>query len=137
MKDWDPELYLKFKSDHREDGGGSRVGDLGRFFQKHDVLHPEEYYDILANCSSDFQIWETICGHALPSRRALIEWVRATLLRPYEEQLAPARGMDEATQPVSSCRDALYGRFRLCAAAVFLRGGAAVAFTFPCFGIEN
>lgn len=47
------------------------------------TLEPEEYYNILSNCATDFSIWETVYYHIMPSHEALIDWVRETRLRPY------------------------------------------------------
>lgn len=56
-------------------------------FEKNDTLSPEEYFDILSACSSSFEMWETVYYHAMPSHEHLIEWVRATRLRPYLDVL--------------------------------------------------
>ena len=61
------------------------LGD--RCFQSNDTLHPDEYYDILSKCSSDFQMWETTYYHSLPSHQALVDWVKGTRLRPYLDAL--------------------------------------------------
>ncbi|MGI6117691.1 MAG: methyltransferase domain-containing protein [Bilifractor sp.] len=53
-----------------------------------DTLMPDEYYDILAGCSSDFQIWQCLYCHALPSHESLIDWIRGTRLRRYESHLS-------------------------------------------------
>ena len=57
------------------------------FFENHDVLLPEEYFDILSGCSSQFDLWETVYYHALPSHAHLIDWVRSTRLHPYLDAL--------------------------------------------------
>lgn len=56
-------------------------------FNVNDTLSPDEYYDILSGCSSDFQLWETVYYHILPSHQALIDWVKGTRLRPYLDAL--------------------------------------------------
>lgn len=56
-------------------------------FEKNDTLSPKEYFDILSRCSSDFELWETVYYHAMPSHEQLIEWVRGTRLRPYLDVL--------------------------------------------------
>ena len=53
------------------------------YSEKNDALAPEEYYEILAACSSSFDIWETVYYHDMPSHEDLINWVRSTRLRPY------------------------------------------------------
>ncbi len=47
------------------------------------TLLPEEYFDILAACSSNFDIWETVYYHNMPTIQAMLEWVKGTRLRPY------------------------------------------------------
>lgn len=51
------------------------------------TLRPEEYYDILADISSDFSIWETVYCHRMRSHQDIIEWYRGTGLRPYLQSL--------------------------------------------------
>lgn len=64
-----------------------RLGDT--YFETNDTLEPEEYYEILTGCASEFQIWETVYCHALPSHQALVDWVKGTRLRPYLDALTP------------------------------------------------
>ncbi|MCC8159841.1 MAG: methyltransferase domain-containing protein [Oscillospiraceae bacterium] len=52
-----------------------------------EILSPEEYYNILAENSSGFDIWETSYYHSMPSHRSLLEWVKSTRLKPYLENL--------------------------------------------------
>ncbi|MBQ8134747.1 MAG: trans-aconitate methyltransferase, partial [Clostridia bacterium] len=58
------------------------------YFEKNDTLTPEEYYDILSGCASDFDIWETVYYHDLSSHQELTNWVRGTRLRPYLDCLS-------------------------------------------------
>lgn len=51
--------------------------------EKNGILSPEEYFDILSACSRDFDIWEKVYYHPMPSCRAILEWVKGTRLRPY------------------------------------------------------
>lgn len=44
---------------------------------------PEEYFDILSSCTKNFDIWETVYYHHMPSVEAMVEWVKGTRLRPY------------------------------------------------------
>lgn len=53
-------------------------------------LTPSAYYDLLAVLSRDFSLWQTTYCHRLQSHADLIEWYRATGLRPYLEALPPA-----------------------------------------------
>lgn len=57
------------------------------YFEKNDTLSPQEYFDLLSSCSSNFELWETVYYHAMPSHEHLIEWVRSTRLRPYLDVL--------------------------------------------------
>lgn len=47
------------------------------------TLTQEEYFDILSSCTDDFDIWETVYYHKMPSVEAMVEWVKGTRLRPY------------------------------------------------------
>ena len=51
-------------------------------------LYPEEYYDILSELSSDFNIWETTYYHTVNSNNAVIEWYKGSGLRPYLDMLS-------------------------------------------------
>lgn len=62
--------------------------------EQNDTLTPVEYYDILASCSADFQIWETKYYHSMPDCSAMLEWVRGTRLRPYLAHLGEKAGME-------------------------------------------
>ena len=61
----------------------ARWGLESKTLDVNEVLSPEEYFNILSSCSSSFDIWETVYYHALPSHRALVDWVKGTRLRPY------------------------------------------------------
>lgn len=47
------------------------------------TLLPEEYFDILSSCTDNFDIWETVYYHNMPSIEAMVEWIKGTRLRPY------------------------------------------------------
>ena len=55
---------------------------------KYNNLTTPEYYDVLSDISSDFEIWETTYCHRMPSYESIIEWYKGTGLRPYLEQLS-------------------------------------------------
>jgi trans-aconitate 2-methyltransferase len=76
-------LYLIIK----EIAADSKWNFENVYFERNDMLSPEEYFDILSSCSSNFEIWETVYYHALNSHEDLIHWVRETRLRPYLEVL--------------------------------------------------
>lgn len=52
------------------------------------TLTPEEYYDLLTECSTTFQMWQTTYYHVLPSHNAILEWYRSTGLKPYLDVLS-------------------------------------------------
>lgn len=54
------------------------------------VLSRSEYFNLLSEISSDFQLWETVYYHRMPSHEAILDWYRATGLRPYLSQLNTA-----------------------------------------------
>lgn len=51
------------------------------------TLLPEKYFDILADCSKSFDIWETVHYHNMPTIQAMPEWVKGTRLKPYLDVL--------------------------------------------------
>lgn len=51
------------------------------------TLLPEVYYEILSECASDFDIWETVYYHSMPSIEAMFEWIKGSRLRPYLQAL--------------------------------------------------
>lgn len=58
------------------------------------TLTPNQYYNILKDCSTSFHIWETIYYHNLPNHKALVEWVKGTRIRPYLAQLDAETGKE-------------------------------------------
>ena len=60
--------------------------------QPNETLTPLAYFDILADCSTSFEIWETKYYHCLEDHKALVEWVKGTRLRPYLDFLGETRG---------------------------------------------
>ena len=57
-------------------------------------LSTSEYYDVLSGISDDFEVWETIYCHRMPSYESIIEWYKGTGLRPYLEQLSETDAED-------------------------------------------
>lgn len=54
-------------------------------------LTQPEYFDLLAEVSSGFAIWETTYIHRMSSHEAILDWYRGTGLRPYLNGLPDAK----------------------------------------------
>lgn len=52
------------------------------------TLTGEEYFDILSSLTDNFDIWETVYYHNMPSVDAMTEWIKGTRLRPYLNALS-------------------------------------------------
>lgn len=52
------------------------------------ILKEEDYFELLAEISSDFSMWHTTYFHRMPSQQSIIEWYRSTGLKPYLEVLS-------------------------------------------------
>ena len=79
----DEPLYRIIAETTAEEKWGFRSVKL----EANETLTPEEYLNILSSCSRDFDLWETVYYHALPSHQALLDWVKGTRLRPYLDAL--------------------------------------------------
>jgi trans-aconitate 2-methyltransferase len=53
-----------------------------------DLLSVAGYYDLLAPLAAQVEVWHTIYQHVMDSAAAIVDWVRATGLRPYTELLS-------------------------------------------------
>lgn len=62
--------------------------------QTNGTLKPLEYYDILLNCASSFDIWETKYHYILPNHKALIEFVKGSRIRPHLDFLGNEKGRE-------------------------------------------
>lgn len=60
---------------------------LGKHTRVFYTLSTEEYYDILASLTDEFDIWKTIYHHKMKSHNDIIEWYKGTGLRPYLQAL--------------------------------------------------
>lgn len=54
------------------------------------VLTANKYYDLLAPLAEQVDIWRTTYYHPMPSAQAIVDWLRATGLRPFLEPLSGA-----------------------------------------------
>jgi trans-aconitate 2-methyltransferase len=71
------------------------------------VLTPEHYAEVLDSLGMvDLHVRLQVYGHHLDGAAAVVEWVRGTLLTPFEARLEP----DDYAQFVDSYRDALVER---------------------------
>lgn len=51
------------------------------------TLDVRNYARLLAKLSDDWQVWTVTYQHHMPSHESLIDWIRATRLRPYEAEM--------------------------------------------------
>ena len=63
------------------------IGDYTRL--RTELLSIGAYYDLLAPLAAEVDVWHTIYQHRMESAAAIVEWVRATGLRPFIDPLSP------------------------------------------------
>lgn len=63
------------------------IGDYTRL--RTELLDIGGYYDLLAPLAAEVDVWHTIYQHRMDSAAAIVEWVRATGLRPFVDPLSP------------------------------------------------
>ena len=63
------------------------IGDYTRL--RTELLSIGAYYDLLAPLAAEVDVWHTIYQHRMDSAAAIVEWVRATGLRPFIDPLSP------------------------------------------------
>ncbi|MBP3919900.1 MAG: methyltransferase domain-containing protein [Clostridia bacterium] len=54
------------------------------------TLTCEDYFDILSSLTSQFDVWETVYYHNMPSIDSMIDWIKGSRLRPYLHALNEA-----------------------------------------------
>lgn len=85
------------------------------------TLRQEEYFDLLADISADFTMWETVYMHRMPSHQAIMDWYSSTGLRPY---------LDAAVD--EDAREGFYQEvFRQVKEAYPVQANGEVIFRFP------
>ena len=55
--------------------------------QPNAALSGREYFDILSSITDQFDIWESVYYHNMPSIKAMVEWVKGSRLLPYIQAL--------------------------------------------------
>ncbi|MBO0663562.1 trans-aconitate 2-methyltransferase [Jiella sp. MQZ9-1] len=70
----------------------AKIGDADKIRAR--ILTAEAYYDLLAPHAASIDIWRTTYCHVLPGPAAIIDWVRATGLRPFLDLLNSAEQTD-------------------------------------------
>jgi trans-aconitate 2-methyltransferase len=69
-----------------EEPWASVLGDASRL--RAPVLSTSGYYDLLAQAGAEVDIWRTTYNHPLASPAAIVDWLRATGLRPFLDPLS-------------------------------------------------
>ncbi|HEX3775434.1 MAG TPA: trans-aconitate 2-methyltransferase [Polyangiaceae bacterium] len=64
------------------------LGDAARV--RAAILPAEGYYDLLVSAAARVEIWRTTYQHPMADAQAIVEWLRATGLRPFLEPLSAA-----------------------------------------------
>ena len=64
-------------------------------------LQQNEYFDVLGEMTQEFTMWESTYYHRMPSHAAMLEWYRATGMRPYLDKLNKAQ-QEEFERDVSA-----------------------------------
>jgi len=73
-------LHLAMQATASDSTWQPYTAGVGNFLEYHE---PDYYYSILDHLSRHIQIWESTYWHVLENHDALIEWYRATGMRPY------------------------------------------------------
>ena len=63
------------------------IGDADRL--RTELLGIGGYYDLLARDAAHVDVWHTVYQHPLASPAAIVDWVRATGLKPFVDRLTP------------------------------------------------
>ena len=61
---------------------------------KYNVLTKEEYFDIISECTDNFELWQTNYCHRMPSHQSIVDWFRSTGLQPFMSQLTESEQVD-------------------------------------------
>ncbi len=66
---------------------GAWAERLAPFQREHPVAEPAFYYDMVSQMSSSVDMWETTYMHILEGEDPVVEWTKATMLRPLFDNL--------------------------------------------------
>lgn len=66
---------------------GPWAAALASVRQRHPLPDPGFYYDLLGPHAADIDIWHTAYNHVMDDAAAIVEWVKATGLRPFVDPL--------------------------------------------------
>jgi trans-aconitate 2-methyltransferase len=64
------------------------IGEAGEL-RRRIVLDLDVYYDLLAQRAASVEVWRTVYHHPMASPDAIVDWLRATGLKPFLDPLAP------------------------------------------------
>jgi trans-aconitate 2-methyltransferase len=74
----------------------------------HHYHEPVRYYDMLCGLAKRIDLWQTHYSHVLPSRGAIIDFIRGTGMKPYLDALPGTELKDEFEREVLSECEPLY-----------------------------
>lgn len=63
------------------------IGDYSKL--RTELFPIDRYYDLLADKAAHVDVWRTAYQHPMDSAAAIVEWVRATGLKPFVDRLPP------------------------------------------------
>jgi trans-aconitate 2-methyltransferase len=63
------------------------IGDYSKL--RTELFSIDRYYDLLADKAAHVDVWRTAYQHPMASAAAIVEWVRATGLKPFVDRLPP------------------------------------------------
>jgi trans-aconitate 2-methyltransferase len=63
------------------------IGDYSKL--RTELFSIDGYYDLLADKAAHVDVWRTVYQHPMASAAAIVEWVRATGLKPFVDRLPP------------------------------------------------
>jgi trans-aconitate 2-methyltransferase len=70
-----------------EEPWAEAIGDYSKL--RTELFSIDRYYDLLAAEAAHVDVWRTAYQHPMASAAAIVEWVRATGLKPFVDRLAP------------------------------------------------